>query len=68
MENHLGIAKENYVTVAKALERFQKEGLIKKISKGIFYKPENTVFVELKPDYNDQLKTTCLKMENALLI
>ena len=52
----LSISKENYVTAAKALERLQKEGTIKKISKGIFYKPENTVFGELKPDYNDQLK------------
>lgn len=50
------IAKENYVTAAKALERIQKEGLIKKMSKGIFYKPQQTVFGELKPDYTEQLR------------
>ncbi|NDV45471.1 hypothetical protein D0T49_00190 [Paludibacter sp. 221] len=50
------IAKEDYVTAAKALERLQKEGLIKKMSKGIFYKPQQTVFGELKPDYTEMLR------------
>ncbi|MDL2291822.1 DUF6088 family protein [Bacteroides sp. OttesenSCG-928-F21] len=50
------IAKEDYVTAAKALERLQKEGLIKKMSKGVFYKPKQTVFGELKPDYTEQLR------------
>jgi hypothetical protein len=53
----LGIAKEEYQTAAKALERLQTDGNIKKISKGIFYKPEQTVFGELKPDYSEQLRT-----------
>lgn len=52
----LRIAKEDYATVAKALERFQKEGLIKKVSKGVFYKAEPTVFGELKPDYGELLR------------
>lgn len=52
----LRIAKENYTTAAKALERLQKEGLIKKVSKGVFYKPEQTVFGELKPDYSELLR------------
>lgn len=52
----LGIAKENYLTAAKALERLQTKGVIKKTSKGKFYKPEQTVFGELEPKYNDQLK------------
>lgn len=50
------IAKEDYVTAAKALERLQKEGLIKKMSKGVFYKPKQTVFGELKPDYTEMLR------------
>ena len=33
--NDLNIAKENYLTAAKALERIQKDGLIKRVSKGI---------------------------------
>lgn len=53
----LGIAKEEYQTAAKALERLQTDGNIKKISKGIFYKPEQTVFGELNPDYSEQLRT-----------
>ncbi len=52
----LRIAKENYAAAAKALERLQKTGQIKKDSKGIFYKPEKTVFGELQPDYNEQLR------------
>lgn len=52
----LGISKDDYQTAAKALERLQANGLIKKISKGIFYKPEQTVFGELQPDYREQLR------------
>ena len=52
----LGIAKEEYQTAAKALERLQTDGNIKKVSKGVFYKPEQTVFGELKPDYSEQLR------------
>jgi len=52
----LCIAKEEYTTAAKALERLQKEGLIKKVSKGVFYKPKQTVFGELQPDYNELLR------------
>jgi hypothetical protein len=50
------IAKEDYLTAAKVLERLQKEDLIKKMSKGIFYKPKQTVFGELKPDYIELLR------------
>lgn len=52
----LGIAKEEFQTAAKALERLQKQGVIKKVSKGVFYKPEQTVFGELKPDYSELLR------------
>ncbi len=52
----LRIAKNDYTTAAKALERLQKEGLIKKVSKGVFYKPTQTVFGELKPDYEELLR------------
>jgi hypothetical protein len=52
----LGIAKEVFQTAAKALERLQTKGIIKKLSKGVFYKPEQTVFGELQPDYNEQLR------------
>jgi len=57
----LSIAKKDYLTAAKVMERLQKKGMIKKISKGVFYKPEQTVFGELKPDYNEQLKQYLFK-------
>lgn len=52
----LRIPKEQYTSAAKALERLQKEDFIKKVSKGVFYKPESTVFGELEPDYNELLR------------
>lgn len=52
----LGIAKVDFQTAAKALERLQAKGVIKKLSKGVFYKPELTVFGELKPDFSEQLR------------
>jgi hypothetical protein len=48
----LGISANNFLSAAKALERFQKKGLIKKVSKGMFYIPEKTVFGELGPSSN----------------
>jgi hypothetical protein len=55
--NNLRLAREDYTTAAKALERLQKQGVIKKVSKGVFYKPEQTVFGELKPDYSELLRS-----------
>lgn len=55
--NDLSIAKEDYVAAAKALERLQKKGLIKKLSKGVFYKPIQSVFGELKPDSRELLRS-----------
>jgi Family of unknown function (DUF6088) len=52
----LGIAPDDFFTAAKALERLQKKGEIKKVSKGIFYKPRQTAFGTLGPDYNALLK------------
>ena len=51
----LDIAKEDYQAAAKALERIQSQGVIRKVSKGVFYKPEQSVFGELKPDYSELL-------------
>ena len=52
----LDIPGSEYVTAAKALERLQKKGVIKKVSKGIFYKPKMTVFGELRPREEELLK------------
>ena len=52
----LTLAKQDYQTAAKTLERLQKKGVIKKLSKGIFYKPKTTVFGEKRPDEQQLLK------------
>jgi len=52
----LGIAGEDYQSAAKVMERLQTKGILKKISKGVFYKPEQTDFGVLKPDYSEQLR------------
>lgn len=52
----LGIDKSEYQTAAKVLERMQEKELIKKVSKGIFYKPNQTIFGESAPVYGDQLR------------
>jgi hypothetical protein len=57
----LPIGKDEYQTAAKALERMQTKGLIKKMSKGIFYKPVKTVFGDLQPDDSEQLKPYLFK-------
>jgi len=44
------------MAAAKVMERLQKKGLIKKISKGVFYKPKISVFGELRPNEQEILK------------
>ncbi len=52
----LGIDRNEFQTAAKVLERMQANDLIKKTTKGVFYKPKKTVFGEIAPNYRDQLK------------
>ena len=44
------IKKEEYSAASKTIERLIKKEIIKRISTGVFYKPKQTVFGELKPD------------------
>lgn len=53
----LNIAPREYNTAAKALERLCKKGVIKKFSKGKFYKPKQTIFGELSPSEDQVLQT-----------
>lgn len=62
----LDIEASNFVTAAKALERMQKKGTIKKISKGVFYKPEMTRFGELGPDYDALLNKFLFKNQKRV--
>ena len=52
----LDFSKSEYSAVAKCLERLVKQGEIKKISKGNFYKAEQSILGELKPDEQEILK------------
>ncbi len=52
----LGIEANDFYSAAKALERLQKNGTIKKVSKGVFYIPRKTIFGELGPDSNGILE------------
>jgi len=57
----LGIEAIDFFTAAKALERLQKKGTIKKVSKGVFYKPKMTIMGPLGPDYDALLKRFLFK-------
>ena len=46
----LPITKKEYLAASKTIERLIKKGKIKRISRGIIYKPKQTVFGEIKPD------------------
>lgn len=52
----LGILPDDFFAAAKALERLQKKGEIKKVSKGVFYKPEISIFGLMPPKYDSILK------------
>ncbi len=52
----LDISARDYQSAAKVLERLQKKGIIKKLSKGRFYRPEMTPFGEIRPDEQQVLK------------
>lgn len=57
----LGIDKTEYQSAAKVLERMQTKDLIRKTTKGVFYKPKQSVFGEIAPNYGDQLRQYLLE-------
>jgi len=57
----LEIPAENYNAAAKALERYIRQELIKRISTGVFYKPVKSVFGELKPKEEELIKPYLFK-------
>ncbi|MDD2636009.1 MAG: DUF6088 family protein [Bacteroidales bacterium] len=52
----LAIEPQEFVAAAKAIERLITKGIIKRVSTGVFYKPKQTVFGELKPNEEEILK------------
>ena len=52
----LSIEPSEYSAATKAIERFIEKGIIKRVSTGVFYKPKQTIFGELKPNEEELLK------------
>ncbi|NQU52278.1 MAG: hypothetical protein HQ522_07030 [Bacteroidetes bacterium] len=52
----LNIAANEYSAAAKAIERLIEKKVIKRVSTGIFYKPKETVFGELRPGETEIIK------------
>lgn len=52
----LGLLNQEYSAAAKAISRLVKQKSVNRISTGVFYKPQKTVFGELKPSENEQLR------------
>lgn len=52
----LNISPGEYTAAAKAIERLIEKKVIKRVSTGVFYKPKNTVFGELKPREEELIK------------
>jgi hypothetical protein len=52
----LSISKTEYPAATKAIERLIKKGLITRASTGVFYKPKQTAFGNLKPKEEELLK------------
>ncbi len=52
----LSIESNEYSAATKAIERLIEKGIIKRVSTGVFYKPKQTIFGELKPNEEELLK------------
>jgi DNA-binding Lrp family transcriptional regulator len=52
----LGIDQSEFSAAAKAVERLIKKGIIKRVSTGVFYKPKQSAFGELRPREEELLK------------
>ncbi|MDR9457852.1 MAG: DUF6088 family protein [Salegentibacter sp.] len=52
----LDIDQSEYSAAAKAVERLMKKDIIKRVSTGVFYKPKQSAFGELRPSEEELLK------------
>lgn len=52
----LSLNNDEYIAGTKAIERFINKGIIKRVSTGIFYIPQKSVFGELKPREEELIK------------
>lgn len=52
----LNLEPQEFWAAAKAIERMIAKGSIKRVKAGVFYKPKQSVFGELPPNYSNLLK------------
>ena len=52
----LGMLNQEYSAAAKAISRLVKQKRVNRISTGVFYKPQKTIFGELRPSESEQLR------------
>jgi hypothetical protein len=62
----LGILPKDYSAAAKAMERNIKRNMIRRVSTGVFYKPKQSVFGELKPSEEELIKPYLFKNGNRI--
>ena len=57
----LSIEPSEYTAASKKIERLIASGILKRVSKGVFYKPKQTVFGILQPNETELLKQYLFK-------
>ena len=62
------IQEAEYPAATKAIERLIKKGIINRASTGLFYKPKQTVFGNLKPKEEELLKPYLCIIINKITI
>jgi len=62
----LSIAQSEFSAAAKALSRMVSNGVIKRYKNGMYYKPKQTAFGELKPREDELLKNYLFENNNQI--
>lgn len=64
--DQLGIDNSEYAAATKAIERLISNDVVRRISKGLFYKPRKSLFGDLKPDEKQMLKPYMYEGDNQI--
>ncbi|WP_445664410.1 type IV toxin-antitoxin system AbiEi family antitoxin domain-containing protein [Fodinibius sp. AD559] len=64
--DQLGIDNSEYGAATKAIERMVSKGLVKRISRGLFYNPKKSSFGDLKPNEDQLLKPYMYEGDNRI--
>jgi len=60
------ISNEKFLALSKSLSLLYKRGILRKISKGLYYKPEQSIFGELSPTETDILENFLKKSKKNI--